>query len=105
MKQLSYNKAALIATCIADAEKERGPTPRPCRSEQNLVVTTCVDIKLKQMQKFSDLAAYADFFFPERIASCGESSRLPERERCCGRMSSCSWANRSFSTSRATTNV
>jgi hypothetical protein len=81
MKQLSYNKAVLIATCIADAEKERGPNAAPLPLGQNLVVTTCVDIKLKQMQKFSDLAAYADFFFPERIASCGESSRLPERER------------------------
>ena len=33
------------------------------------------------MQKFSELAAYADFFFPERIESCGEQSRLPEQEK------------------------
>ena len=72
MKQLSYNRAALFATCVADAEKERGPNAAPLPLGQNLVLTTCVEIKLGQMQKFSHLAAYADFFFPERIASCGE---------------------------------
>ena len=49
--------------------------------EQNLVLTTCVDEKVGQLQKFSQLAAYADFFFPERIESCGKLSRSPEREK------------------------
>ena len=44
-------------------------------------MTTCVEIKVGQLQKFSQLAAYADFFFPERIAPCGEQSRLPEQEK------------------------
>ena len=33
------------------------------------------------MQKFSQLAAYADFFFPDPIESCGERSRSPEHEQ------------------------
>jgi hypothetical protein len=81
LKLLSYNKAVLIASCIADADKERAPDAPVVPLRQNLVITTCVDIKLKEMQKFSDRAAYADFFFPERIASCGESARLPELEK------------------------
>jgi hypothetical protein len=81
LKLLSYNKAVLIASCIADADKERAPDAPAVPLRQNLMITTCVDIKLKQMQKFSDRAAYADFFFPERIESCGESSRLPDVEK------------------------
>ena len=80
MKQLSYNKAALMAFCIADAEKDRAPNAQPLPPGMNLMVTTCVEIKLGQMQKFSDLAAYAGFFFPERIDTCGESARVPVRE-------------------------
>jgi hypothetical protein len=49
--------------------------------ERNLVLTTCVDDKVGQLQKFSQLAAYADFFFPERIEICGEQSRAPEHEQ------------------------
>ena len=49
--------------------------------EQNLLLTTCVDDKVGQLQKFSQLAAYADFFFPERVESCGKQSRSPEREQ------------------------
>jgi hypothetical protein len=80
-KMLSYNRAALFAFCAAEAEAERVPgTPR-VRFENNLLMTTCVEIKVGQLQKFSQLASYADFFFPERIASCGEQSRLPEREK------------------------
>jgi hypothetical protein len=81
LQLLSYNKAALMAACIADADKERAADAPPVPLRQNLLVTTCVDIKLKQMQNFSDRAAYADFFFPERIETCGESSRLPELEK------------------------
>ena len=81
MKLLAYNKAALFASCAADADKERQLNAGRVPMAQNLIVTTCAEIKIGQLQKFSELAAYADFFFPERIASCGESSRLPELER------------------------
>ncbi len=81
LKLLSYNKAVLIASCIADGDKDRAPDTPAIPLRQNLMINTCIDIKLKQMQKFSDRAAYADFFFPERIESCGESSRLPELEK------------------------
>jgi len=81
LKMLAYNRAVLVAFCIADAEKDRPATAIPVPMEQNLVLTTCVDEKVGQLQKFSQLAAYADFFFPERIESCGKQSRAPEREQ------------------------
>ena len=81
MKMLTYNRAALFAFCGAEAEKERPPGAPPIPLESNLVLTTCVEIKFAQLQKFSELAAYADFFFPERIEPCGEQSRLPEHEK------------------------
>ena len=81
LKLLAYNRAVLVAYCIADAERDRPPTALPVPMEQNLVLTTCVDEKVGQLQKFSQLAAYADFFFPERIESCGKQSRAPEREK------------------------
>jgi len=81
LKLLAYNRAVLVAYCIADAEKDRPPTALPVPMGQNLVLTTCVDEKVGQLQKFSQLAAYADFFFPERIESCGVQSRAPEREK------------------------
>jgi hypothetical protein len=81
MKMLSYNRAALFAFCAAEAEKNRPPGAEPIPFENNLLLTTCVEIKVGQLQKFSQLAAYADLFFPERIATCGEQSRLPEQEK------------------------
>jgi hypothetical protein len=84
MKMLSYNRAALFAFCAADAEKDRPPGAAPIPPAQNLLLTTCVEVKVGQLQKFSMIVAYADFFFPERIVSCGEQSRLPEREKMLG---------------------
>jgi hypothetical protein len=81
MKMLSYNRAALFAFCAAEAEKNRPPGAEPVPFENNLLLTTCVEIKVGQLQKFSQLAAYADLFFPERIAPCGEQSRLPGQEK------------------------
>src|SRR4051794_38540269 len=81
LKLLAYNRAVLVAYCIADAERDRPPNARPIPMEQNLVLTTCVDDKVGQLQKFSQLAAYADFFFPDRIEFCGERSRSPEHEQ------------------------
>jgi hypothetical protein len=81
MKMLSYNRAALFAFCGAEAEKNRPAGAAPIPLASNLLLTTCVEVKFGQMQKFSELAAYADFFFPERIVSCGEQSRLLEQEK------------------------
>jgi hypothetical protein len=80
LKVLAYNRAVLVAYCVADTERDRPPNARPVPMEQNLVLTTCVDDKVGQLQKFSQLAAYADFFFPERIEACGVQSRSPEHE-------------------------
>lgn len=81
MKMLSYNRAVLFASCAAEAEKDRPLNAARIPWENNLVMTTCVEIKVGHLQKFSQLAAYADLFFPERIESCGEHSRLPEQEK------------------------
>lgn len=81
MKMLSYNRAVLFAYCAADAEKDRPSNAARIPLENNLVLTTCVEIKVGQLQKFSQLAAYAELFFPERITPCGEQSRLPEQEK------------------------
>jgi hypothetical protein len=81
LKLLAYNRAVLVAYCIADAERDRPPNALPIPMEQNLLLTTCVDDKVGQLQKFSQLAAYADFFFPERIESCGKEARSPEHEQ------------------------
>ena len=45
LKMLAYNRAVLVAYCIADAERDRPPTAAPVPMEQNLVLTTCVDVK------------------------------------------------------------
>jgi len=81
MKMLTYNRAVLFASCADEAEKDRPLNAPRIPWENNLVMTTCVEIKVGHLQKFSELAAYADFFFPERIESCGEQSRLPEQEK------------------------
>jgi hypothetical protein len=81
LKHLTYNRAAMVAYCIAEAERDRPPTAPPVPWSQNLVLTTCVEEKVGALQKFQQLSAYADFFFPERIEACGERSRLPEREK------------------------
>jgi hypothetical protein len=81
VRLLAYNRATLVATCVADAERDRPPTAAPVPWQNNLMLTTCVDEKVGQLQKFSQLAAYADFFFPERIEECGDRVRLPEREK------------------------
>jgi hypothetical protein len=81
VRLLAYNRATLVAYCVAEAEHDRPPTAAPVPWQNNLLLTTCVDEKVGQLQKFSQLAAYADFFFPERIEECGDRVRLPERER------------------------
>jgi hypothetical protein len=81
MKMLAYNRAVLFAFCAAEADAERAPGAARVPFENNLLMTTCVEIKVGQLQKFSQLASYADFFFPARIEPCGEQSRLPEREK------------------------
>jgi hypothetical protein len=81
LKLLTYNKAALFAFCAADADRARGPGAPPVRSEQNLILRTCVELKFDQMRKFANISSYGGLFFPERLAPCGERARLPEREK------------------------
>lgn len=81
LKMFAYNKAALFASCATEAERERSPSAERVPAAQNLMLRTCVEIKFDQLQKFTQRVAYADLFFPERIASCGEQSRLREEEK------------------------
>lgn len=81
LKMVSYNKAVLIASCAADAERDRSPAAPRVPSSENLVMRTCMEIKIGQLQKFGELSAYAEIFFPDRIDRCGERSRLREQEK------------------------
>jgi hypothetical protein len=81
MKLFAYNKAVLFSLCAGDADRARSPGAPPMRADQSLVLRTCVEIRLDQLRKFSNVAAYAATFFPERIEPCGERARLPEREK------------------------
>lgn len=81
LKMISYNKAAMLAFCAVDAEKDRPPNAERVPSEMNLMLRTCAEIKIGQLRKFSETVAYADLFFPERIAPCGERARLRDEEK------------------------
>jgi hypothetical protein len=81
MKTLYYNKAALFAFCVADAEQARAPDAPRVPAENNVLITSCVEKKLAALQDFTNKLNFAGVFFPERIVRCGEASRLRERER------------------------
>jgi hypothetical protein len=80
LKVLYYNKAVLFAFCAAEAEKVRSPRADRVPAQDNLMLTTCVEEKLSELNKFSNLLGYTGVFFPDRIASCGEKARLHDRE-------------------------
>ena len=80
-KMISYNKAVLFASCAAEAERDRSPTANRIPSSENLVMRTCLEIKIGQLQKFGGLVSYAGIFFPDRISRCGERSRLRDQEK------------------------
>ena len=105
LKMLAYNRAVLVAYCIADAERDRPPNARPVPMEQNLVLTTCVDDKVGQLQKFSQLAAYADFFFPDELNSAESGRVRRSTSRCCGHTASCCSMSQGSTILRATTNA
>jgi len=81
LKLLFYNKAALFAFCAADAEQAHTPGTARIPARQNIVLTTCVEQRFKELDAFNNKLSYARVFFPERVARCGETSRLYDRER------------------------
>jgi hypothetical protein len=81
VKLMYYNKAVLFSNCAAEAEQYRSPAAPRVPAGQNLVLTTCVEEKLGQLNKFSNMLGYATTFFPDRIERCGEASRLREQEK------------------------
>ena len=111
VKLWTYNKAAFFAYCGAEAERAAGAEAPRSRSSgsprvpagQNLMLQACVEIKSSQMSKFLNVASYAGVFFPERIAPCGEHSRLPRaRAGVAAVPISSRCPSRDFTTSRAT---
>lgn len=81
VRMMYYNKAAVFSGCAAEAEQYRLPNAPRVPASQNLVMTTCLEEKLGELNKFSNMLGYATTFFPERIEPCGEASRLRDREK------------------------
>ena len=81
LKLITYNKAALFAFCAAETEKDQPQKSNRIPSAMNIVLTTCVEIKFSELDKFVKLVDYAGLFFPDRVRRCGEQARLVERER------------------------
>jgi len=80
IKIMFHNKAVLFASCAAEAERVRSPQAPRVPAGQNLMLTTCVDEKLGELNKFGNVRSYALTFFPERVERCGEASRLRDQE-------------------------
>jgi hypothetical protein len=81
LKLMFYNRAALFASCAAEAEENRSSASGRVPAGQNIFLTACVEPKFTELNKFTNLLSYAGVFFPDRIESCGEASRLREREK------------------------
>ena len=80
LKEMFYNKAVLFASCAAEAELHRAPQAPRLPANRNLLLTTCVEQKFAELNKFTNMRSYAGIFFPDRIRKCGEASRLREQE-------------------------
>ena len=80
LKVMYHNKAVLFASCTAEAERVRSPQAPRVPAGQNLMLTTCVEEKFAELNKFSNVRSYALTFFPDRIERCGEASRLRDQE-------------------------
>lgn len=80
IKVMFHNKAVLFASCAAEAERIRSPQARRVPAGQNLMLTTCVEEKFAELNKFSNVRSYALTFFPDRVERCGEASRLRDQE-------------------------
>jgi hypothetical protein len=80
LKVMYHNKAVLFASCAAEAERIRSPQAARVPAGQNLMLTTCVEEKFADLNKFSNVRSYALTFFPDRIERCGEASRLRDQE-------------------------
>jgi hypothetical protein len=80
LKVMYHNKAVLFASCAAEAERVRSPQAPRVPAGQNLMLTTCVEEKFAELNKFSNVRSYALTFFPGRIERCGEASRLRDQE-------------------------
>jgi len=81
VRTMYYNKAAMFATCAAEAEQYRAPGAPRVPARNNLFLNTCMEEKSRRLDKFTNMFSYATTFFPDRIERCGEASRLREQEQ------------------------
>jgi hypothetical protein len=81
LKMMFYNRAALFAFCADEARQSRPADAPRVPAERNIFLTTCVETKFAEMNKFANLLSYANAFFPGRVERCGEAARMRERER------------------------
>lgn len=81
VRTMYYNKAAVFSDCAADADQYRAPGAPRVPAEHNLILNTCLEEKLGELNKFSNMLGYATTFFPDRIERCGEASRRHDREK------------------------
>ena len=80
IKVMFHNRAVLFASCVGEAERGRSLQVRRVPAEYNLILTSCVDDKFADLNKFINLRSYALVFFPDRVDSCREASRLRDLE-------------------------
>lgn len=80
LKIMYHNKAVLFASCAAEAERVRSPQAPRVPAGQNLMLTTCVEEKFAELNRFGNVRSYALIFFPDRVGRCGEASRLRDQE-------------------------
>ena len=76
-----YNRAVMISTCMAEAERLRSPGAPRVAAQDNLMLTSCIEDKLGRLTRFTDRVSYAGLFFPDRIDRCGEAVRLRDQEK------------------------
>jgi hypothetical protein len=81
MKMIYYNKAVMFAMCAGEAERYRAPQAPRVPAGRNLFLTTCVEQKFDELNRFNNALSYSGIFFPDRIERCGEASRLHEQEK------------------------
>jgi hypothetical protein len=81
LKILAYNKAVMFALCAGEADKAHPSGAARPPAEKDPVLTSCVEAKFADLDKFARTVDYVGLFFPDRIAPCGEKTRLADLER------------------------
>jgi hypothetical protein len=81
LKMLAYNRAVLVAYCVAETERDRPPNAIPIPMEHNLVLTTCVEIKSGNCRNFPSSRPMPISSFPTGLNPVRRAIALPEHEQ------------------------